>query len=591
MRAGLKPLAWLVALLLPGIGCAALPLRAQAPTPAAAEAPAPHKKQVLPPMAEGIAGSPLDAGLDTIAEHFIVPIPREQLEGKALAALLEALDPYSHYLEPAEMDAFRSELDASFAGVGINFSYDDPSGYPRVAYLLRGGAAAAADVRRGDLLLSIDGKDLKGQGWEKLSSMLRGHAGTPLTLRLRREGVAEPLSLTLTRVQIDTPSVRALQRDAADRPDWWLEPRPAHRLPAPGQHRRRHLDGRGGRGARTATRQCARAGAGPARLRRRPDAGRAGDRRPVRRPRTPAHHPPARRGPQLRRQARQVHRLPLAILINGGTVSSCEILAGALADNGRGTLVGERSYGKGRIQVIYSLGEGRGGIVMSTGTFQRPNGQTIDKHDLPEGSTDAGIAPQVEVKMDAGAAPSLAEFRRAQHRAAAAHAGRRAAGAAGSGAGKSPRAAGKIGSEPWFRFARSSNLNQGSDPIFQSASNSASSRTMKLHSGRRCRAHSALAACSASIASLNSSREAARSSSLCSSSITSPGVPAGLASAIARGSSDQCSSRCGGSASMPARRSIRSARSRQPRRFTRTQGKVLTAAASSSSSTSASGRK
>ena len=92
-------------------------------------------------------------------------------------------------------------------------------------------------------------------------------------------------------------------------------------------------------------------------------------------------------------------RLPLAILINAGTASSCEIIAGALADNGRGTLVGERSYGKGRIQVIYSLGEGRGGMVMSTGTFHRPNGKTIDKHDVPEGSPDAGIAPQVEVKM------------------------------------------------------------------------------------------------------------------------------------------------------------------------------------------------
>ena len=92
-------------------------------------------------------------------------------------------------------------------------------------------------------------------------------------------------------------------------------------------------------------------------------------------------------------------RLPLVILINQGTASSGEILAGALADNDRGTLVGERSFGKGRIQTIYTLGEGQGGMVLSTGTFQRPNGKTIDKHDVPAGSPDAGIAPQVEVKM------------------------------------------------------------------------------------------------------------------------------------------------------------------------------------------------
>ena len=85
--------------------------------------------------------------------------------------------------------------------------------------------------------------------------------------------------------------------------------------------------------------------------------------------------------------------------MRAGTASSCEILAGALADNGRGTLVGERTYGKGRIQTVYTLGEGRGGMVMSTATFQRPNGKTIDRHDVHAGSTDAGITPQVEVKL------------------------------------------------------------------------------------------------------------------------------------------------------------------------------------------------
>ena len=78
--------------------------------------------------------------------------------------------------------------------------------------------------------------------------------------------------------------------------------------------------------------------------------------------------------------------------------AACEMVAGALADNDRATLFGERTYGKGRMQVIYTLGEGHGGMVMSTGTFQQPNGKTIDKHDVPEGSPDAGIAPQVEVK-------------------------------------------------------------------------------------------------------------------------------------------------------------------------------------------------
>jgi carboxyl-terminal processing protease len=369
----------------------------------AAQVPAPEaplqRRQVEVPVAEGVVGTPLESGLDTIAEHFIVPIPRAQLEDKALGALLESLDPYSHYLSAAEMDMFRDELDASFAGVGLNFDYADPTGYPRVAYLLRGGAAAAGGVVRRDLLLSIDGKDLKGAGWDKVASMLRGHAGTPVLLVLRREGVAEPVSIRLQRVDIQTPSVRALHRDSADRPDWWLD-----RDQGIGYLRLASIVADTSTGVETALRELQRGRARGLVLDLRDCAGglmqgalETADlfvdkgRLLTIRQRGEDQVFDAKRG--------KYTRLPLAILINGGTISSCEILAGALADNGRGTLVGERSFGKGRIQVIYSLGEGRGGMVMSTGTFQRPNGKTIDKHDLPEGSTDAGIAPQVEVKM------------------------------------------------------------------------------------------------------------------------------------------------------------------------------------------------
>lgn len=94
-------------------------------------------------------------------------------------------------------------------------------------------------------------------------------------------------------------------------------------------------------------------------------------------------------------------RKPPVVLINDQTVSSGEILAGALKDSAGARLVGQRSFGKGRIQVLYHLGEGMGGMMISTGTFQRPNGQTVDVHDLPRDSPDAGIHPDVglEVKV------------------------------------------------------------------------------------------------------------------------------------------------------------------------------------------------
>ena len=378
-----------------GLACFAATASAQSPgpTPQSAQEPAPS------PQAQAGADTVLDAGLDEIAAHFIQPIPRERLETMALAALLEKLDPYSHFFEPAEMDMFRSELEGSFAGVGLNLDYHDPSGYPRVAYLLRGGIVDQADLRRGDLLLAIDGKDLKDKGWAQVATLLRGRAGTPVTLRLRRAGVAEPITVQTTRVQIDTPSVRAWRRDAQDRPDWWLD-----RERRIGYLRLASVVADTPGGVAGALRELQRGGARGLVLDLRDCAGGLLDgavdtadlfvdhgRLLSIHQRDADRHFDAKRGGDT--------RLRLAILINKSTISSCEVLAGALADNHRGTLFGERSYGKGRMQVIYTLGDGRGGMVMSTGTFQRPNGRTIDKHDVPEGSPDVGIAPDVEVPM------------------------------------------------------------------------------------------------------------------------------------------------------------------------------------------------
>jgi len=380
---------------------AAMAQQPAAASPAAADATGkqdtPHVVGV--PKAEGIAGSPLESGLDTIEQHFIQPIPRDRLETMALAALLEKLDPYSHYFEPAEMDGFRSELDATFAGIGVNLFYDDASGYPMVSYLLRGGVAGTVDLRRGDFLLSIDGRDLKGLGWEQVSSMLRGRAGTPLTLRLRRPGVAEPITLEVHRVQIEAPSVRALHRDAADQPDWWLDRE--HKL---GYLRLASMVADGPGRVDSALRELKRGGARGLVLDLRDCSGGLLDaavdtadlfldrgRIFSIRQRDKSQVYEARPGGET--------KMRVAVLTNVGTVSSCEMLTGALADNHRATLFGERTYGKGRMQVIYTLGEGRGGMVMSTGTMQRPNGKTIDRHDVPEGSPDVGIAPDVEVKM------------------------------------------------------------------------------------------------------------------------------------------------------------------------------------------------
>ena len=91
---------------------------------------------------------------------------------------------------------------------------------------------------------------------------------------------------------------------------------------------------------------------------------------------------------------------PVAVLVNRKTASSAEIVGACLQDHGRAVVVGERTFGKGRVQELLPLGDGRGSLKLSTGTFQRPSGKTIDRHDVPEGSKDAGIAPDIEVVVE-----------------------------------------------------------------------------------------------------------------------------------------------------------------------------------------------
>lgn len=99
--------------------------------------------------------------------------------------------------------------------------------------------------------------------------------------------------------------------------------------------------------------------------------------------------------------------VPVVMLVNAGTASSSEIFAGALADHHRAATMGRRTFGKGRVQEVLRLGEGLGALKLSTGTFQRPSGTTIDKHDVAPG-VEAGISPDPGLTIEAEAAQAEA---------------------------------------------------------------------------------------------------------------------------------------------------------------------------------------
>jgi len=364
---------------------------------ALAAAPAAHAAS---PGVDAAAERELRDAMALVEQHYLKPMSHAQLMDRALKATLADLDPYSMYLTPAERAAFASDLHAHFGGIGVNLDFKAAGGEPAITHLMLDSPAGRAGLGRGDRIAAIDGHLTRGATPDDVIAWLRGNPGVPVSLDVRREHEKQPVRIAIVRASIAQPSVRGAWRDEAGRPRYMLDPGKRigyirinrladdtvetlagalHDLRAAGMHGL-VLDLRDCIGGRME------AALGSA------DLFITRGRMLTVVERGQSRHYDAKPG--------EYTDFPMVVLLNAGTASSGEILVGALKDSGRAMLVGQRTYGKGRVQEMLPLGEGRGMLVLSTGTFQRPSGKTIDRHDVPEGSLDAGIAPDIELVVE-----------------------------------------------------------------------------------------------------------------------------------------------------------------------------------------------
>ena len=342
----------------------------------------------------------MDDAIDVIQQRFMKEMTHAQIVERALKALLEDLDPYSNYLTPLDRRLFDEDMTASFGGMGVNIDFEQKTGAPAIRYLMVESPGGRAGLRRGDRIARIDGHATDGADPDTVVGWMRGTPGSIARLEVLRADRGRPLQMQIKREVIHMPSVRGVRRDASGRSVYMLDAadrigyirisRLADDTPATVEAAMESLRAEGLRGLVLDLRDCIggkmQMALGVADLFI--DHGRMLT--VVERDKSVQHDatPGAYAG------------FPIVALVNKGTASSGEILAGALKDNGRVVLVGERTFGKGRVQELLPLGDGRGSLKLSTGTFQRPSGKTIDRHDVPEGSKDAGIAPDIEVVVE-----------------------------------------------------------------------------------------------------------------------------------------------------------------------------------------------
>ncbi|HUV88699.1 MAG TPA: S41 family peptidase [Anaerolineae bacterium] len=323
---------------------------------------------------------------DLLERHFYgeLPSPQARTYGAIHAALALLNDPYTVFVEPQPRELERDRLRGTFGGIGATL-WRNAEGRV-VLFPLPDSPAARAGVQEGDLLAAVDGLAIAETAtMDDVRAWLQGEAGTPVTLTLSRPPTP-PLDLVVTREEIQVPSVTWRVLDvAAD----------------VGYVRVESFTERTGDEVVAALQVLQGANVSGLVLDLRDNSGGLVD------PAVSTASQFLREGVVLVQLSRDGQErsfpvqaggvatgVPLAVLVNGGTASAAEIVAGALQDYGRAPLVGERTFGKGAVQLIYDLSDGSS-LHVTSATWLTPNRRPINGQGLaPDVAVPRGEGPQ-----------------------------------------------------------------------------------------------------------------------------------------------------------------------------------------------------
>ncbi len=304
-----------------------------------------------------------------------------RLGGTGIAALLRSLhDPYTTYFTPQQAKQFNDLLAGTYSGVGAGI--EKKRGQLTVTRVFPGSPAAAAGIRRGDVIVTVDGKPTAGVTADVNAARIQGPAGTLVRLQIRRAGGPRLIEIILTRRTISYPLVTSHLLSDHGRKVGYVA------LSA--------FSGGAGREVAQAVTRLQSRGAGSLILDLRDNGGGlvteavnvAGDFLPKGSvvATTQGLHSPRQ---VLRTTDAAPVRVPLVVLVNGNTASASEIVTGALKDHRRATIIGTRTFGKGVVQEVLSL-PGGGSLKITVASYRTPSGADINHR---------GIQPSITVSQ------------------------------------------------------------------------------------------------------------------------------------------------------------------------------------------------
>ena len=338
-----------------------------------------------------------------ISSNYVEAVDEQKLQQGAIDGMLGQLDPFTAYVPPANQEQFDNMLEGSFKGVGIQLNQTD-KGDIEVVTPIDNSPAAKAGVQAGDIILKVNGEDIKNLKLPEVMKKVKGPLGTAVTLTVHHED-GEIQTVSMKREDIVLPTIKGVHRRPDAKPtdddgwDYW-----ASNDPKIGYVRLTQFTGDTFVSLKKVLDRLLASGMQGLILDLRFDpGGRLDQAKEVvnlfvrdgvivevkgrNRPKETTRATPEK----------TLRDFPLAVLVNEHSASASEIVAGSLKDNHRALIVGTRTYGKGSVQEVIPLEGDNGLLKLTVAYYYLPSGRLVHRK---KDSTDWGVDPQIVVPMD-----------------------------------------------------------------------------------------------------------------------------------------------------------------------------------------------
>jgi len=318
---------------------------------------------------------------ERIRSSYVEEVSEKDLIQSAINGMLSSLDPHSSYLPPDDFDDMQVQTRGEFGGLGIEVTQEN--GFVKVVAPIDDTPASRAGIQSGDLITHVDGESVLGLTLNEAVDLMRGPVGSEITISITREGELEPIEVALTRETITIAAVRGRLEDDAI----------VLRISTFNEQTFENLE-------KEIATQIEAAGGIEAvagfviDLRNNP-GGLLNQAISVTDAFLDSGEIVSTRGRDARDSDRYnatagdlAQGKPVVVVINGGSASASEIVAGALQDHRRAVVVGTQSFGKGSVQTIMPV-QGDGAMRLTTARYYTPSGRSIQA---------LGVAPDIIVE-------------------------------------------------------------------------------------------------------------------------------------------------------------------------------------------------